>query len=576
MQDTANNVIDARLSEALGQYFNGVTLRSTVGDCTILSGVRKQNGAPVSIYTPSFSVARDDAIASEIGKAFAAYDKLANPRLQATERLLTSRAFKKTPALAVLSCPVPVFDDAFDTLPLANRLHLFDEVLEGLAALHGAGLVHGNLSPDVIRREAEGSGARLCELTFSGERSTTVTSQPAVYQSRHVINTTQPRAEDDVHAAGFLGYRILMGPDGPARVLNCAPDDPEAAVAAILGETSPAPTAEELFPDGHESGDQIARLLARMTGRLENASPYSNADAARRAFRTVLSSPGQAPQVEMSPIAAPSPVAAPHQTIVKEGVSRAIAITVFAGFLTSTAAACYLYLANADLKATLGQAIALVQSERATFARTQDVWGQLRLADRSLAIAEAMGAARASDDAADAAETARTTLAAADSEMSDDLTKAAELAETAHQNAETALSHIATVREAAETARTTALDAGAFATLAAADPEEIAEPMDLSKSAEQQFTEGTFQTAATTWSMAATVFVDVTARRREAAEAVRAKVQDVDADTSSPQTILAQTYVTRASAAFDQGRFGEAEALYKAALAAFGLSLIHI
>ena len=193
MQDNANNVIDARLSEALGTYFNGVTLQKTVGDCAILSGVRKQNGAPVSIYTPSFSVARDEAISADIGKAFAVYDKLANPRLQATERLLTSRAFKKTPALAVLACPVPVFDEAFDTLPLEARLGLFDQVLEGLAALHGAGMVHGNLSPDVVRREGEGSSARLTELTFSGDRSTTVTSHPPAYQSLHVIITTQPR-----------------------------------------------------------------------------------------------------------------------------------------------------------------------------------------------------------------------------------------------------------------------------------------------------------------------------------------------------------------------------------------------
>ncbi|MEP5197902.1 MAG: hypothetical protein ABJQ66_00650, partial [Paracoccaceae bacterium] len=99
MNDTANNVIDARLSEALGTYFNGVTLLKTVGDCAILSGVRKQNGAPVSIYTPSFAVARDEAIAADIGKAFATYDKIASPHLQATERLLTSRAFRKSPAL---------------------------------------------------------------------------------------------------------------------------------------------------------------------------------------------------------------------------------------------------------------------------------------------------------------------------------------------------------------------------------------------------------------------------------------------------------------------------------------------
>ena len=67
MQDNANNVIDSRLADALGAYFNGVTLQKTVGDCAILSGVRKQNGAPVSIYTPSFNVARDEAISAELG-----------------------------------------------------------------------------------------------------------------------------------------------------------------------------------------------------------------------------------------------------------------------------------------------------------------------------------------------------------------------------------------------------------------------------------------------------------------------------------------------------------------------------
>src|SRR6056297_3632382 len=240
MQDTANHVIDARLSEALGQYFNGVTLEKTVGDCAVLSGVRKQNSAPVSIYTPSFSVARDEAVTADIAKGFAAYAKLESPRLQATERLLTSRAFRKSPALAV------------------------------------------------VRREAEGGGLRLTELTFSGGRATTVAHQPAAYQSRHIVNSAQPRAEDDVHAAGMLGYRIVLGPEGPARMLTGAPADDEAIVAAVLGEARPPLTAEELFPDGHPNADQLARLLARMTGHLPNAAPYSSAAAARRAFHTVL------------------------------------------------------------------------------------------------------------------------------------------------------------------------------------------------------------------------------------------------------------------------------------------------
>ena len=85
-----------------------------------------------------------------------------------------------------------------------------------------------NSLPGVVRREAEGGGLRLTELTFSGGRSTTVAHQPAAFQSRHIVNSAQPRAEDDVHAAGMLGYRIILGPDGPARVLTGAPADEEA------------------------------------------------------------------------------------------------------------------------------------------------------------------------------------------------------------------------------------------------------------------------------------------------------------------------------------------------------------
>ncbi|MEM1342276.1 MAG: hypothetical protein AAGF68_08125, partial [Pseudomonadota bacterium] len=107
MKDGANNVIDARLTEALGAYFNGVALLKTVGDCALLSGVRKQNGAPVTLYTPSFSAARDDTLVTELGRAFATFDKLSAPQLEASERLLTSRAFKKSPVLAVLACPEP-------------------------------------------------------------------------------------------------------------------------------------------------------------------------------------------------------------------------------------------------------------------------------------------------------------------------------------------------------------------------------------------------------------------------------------------------------------------------------------
>ncbi|MEO9827226.1 MAG: SUMF1/EgtB/PvdO family nonheme iron enzyme [Paracoccaceae bacterium] len=568
MNDTANNVIDARLSEALGTYFNGVTLLKTVGDCAILSGVRKQNGAPVSIYTPSFAVARDEAIAADIGKAFATYDKIASPHLQATERLLTSRAFRKSPALAVLSCPVPVFDEAFDTLPVDARLQLFDQVLDGLAALHGAGLIHGNLSADVVRRETTGGIARLTDLTFSGDRSTTVTAQPAAYQSAQVINTTQPRAEDDVHAAGMLGYRILLGPDGPAIALTGGPADPEAVVAAILGEARDAPDAAILFPDGHEKSEQVARLLARMTGRLPNATPYSNAGAAKRAFQSVLTGVS-APEPITAPSASATSVPTAHMASPSPtGVSKAVAITLFTGFLCSTAAASYFYMANQTSLDQRDSVVARLKSDTARFNSTEAARQELRNADRALTTAVASGTALASTEASAAVESARTTLASADAAIEGTPNDAATQAGQARAQAEMALELGTNAKTMAAGARETALSAEELAALAVgSNISVLVEASDRSQQADLAQSEGRYEVAATLWSEAEAGFSALIESTRNAANETRSRIQSADLDAAGAGAILAKSYISRADAAFDEGRFANADELYQAALA---------
>lgn len=568
MNDTANNVIDARLSEALGSYFNGVTLLKTVGDCSILSGVRKQNGAPVSIYTPSFNVARDEAIVADMAKAFATYDKIGNPHLQATERLLTSRAFKKMPALAVLSCPVAVFDEAFDTLPVDARLQLFDQVLDALAALHGAGVVHGNLSADVIRRETDGGVLRLTDLTFSGDRSTTVTGQPVAYQSRHVINTTQPRLEDDVHAAGMLGYRILMGPDGPAQVLTGGPAEPEAIVSAILGDGQDAPTAEQLFPEGHDKAEQVTRLLARMTGRLQNAAPYSNASAARRAFQTVLT--GQtAPDIAPSIARADPPstyAAAPASQ--PDGVSKPVALTLFAGLLISTGAACYFYLANQTSLAERDYVVARLQSDTARFAQVEEARQELRVADRILSTAVASGAASASEKASTVIEEARLALSNADEVIGQDPTQATAFASQASNGATMAMSLLEDARASAEKAQEIANtdDANVKRAYRPGSPELLQGITEL-VNAEHAFDKGEFDKAADLWEQASVILSDLVDTARSTAESARAAFKNAgDGSSNQAGAIVAKSYATRAETAFEVGQYSDAASLYQAAV----------
>lgn len=569
MKDTANNVIDARLSEALGSYFNGVTLLKTVGDCSILSGVRKQNGAPVSIYTPSFNVSRDESIVADMAKAFATYDKIGNPHLQATERLLTSRTFRKMPALAVLSCPVPVFDEAFDTWSVDARLQLFDQLLDGLAAVHAAGLVHGNLSDDVIRRETEGGLPRLTDLTFSGDRSTTVTGQPVVYQSRHVINTTQPGPEDDVHAAGMLGYRILMGPDGPARVLTGGPAEPEAIVSAILGEEQNPPAVEDLFPEGHEKSDQVARLLARMTGRLPNAAPYSNAGAARRAFQTVLT--GQTAPDIAAPIAAADPTPTHAAAVVSrpDGVSRPTALTLFAGLVISTGAACYFYLANQTSLAERDYVVARLQSDTARFAEVEKARQELRIADRTLATAIASGAANASEKAGAMIEEARLALATAEEAIGQDPKQASEFADQASNGATIAMSLLEESRTRAAQAQEIANtdDANVKRAYRPGSPELLKGITEL-VNAEHAFAKGEYDKAATLWEQASVILSDLVETARTSAEAARTAFEAASGGVSDQAgAIVAKSYASRAETAFEAGQYSDAASLYFAAVA---------
>lgn len=583
MSDTANNVIDARLTEALGQYFNGVALKQTVGDCTILSAVRKQNGAPVDIYTPSYTVARDDEVTGSIAKAFATYDKLNSTRLQSPERLLTTKAFKKAPALAVLSCPVPVFDDAFDTHPVDAKLQIFDEILDGLATLHQAGLIHGNLSDIAARREAPDGSLRLCDLTFSGDRATTVTAQPTAYQSRNVINTTQPSLVDDVHAAGMLGYRILLGPRGLSQVLTGQPDtEPDQFAAAILGEDRDAPTPEQLFPDGHASATQISRLLARMTGRLPQVGPYSSADAARRAFHTVRDNPqtGQTASapVAITPAAAPLPRSAETSA---QGISRPVAVMIFGGFLASTAAAGYFYTENTGLifeKRLHLDAIdslkATITQERAVAASALTSHLAIVEATRALDLADYQGAAKASAEANEYLSTAQAAqIAASDAHAAgsfDDATTSAELAKT---QATLAREATLTAIDVAATAKDRANVAMATANLAAgSDHSLLTKPTDLMNRASSAYEDGTHTKATQHWTDAAAAFADATTTLQDQASDAQATftAQSSDAAETTPQVVLAKTFAVRAEGAVTQGKYADAIALFEAASEALG------
>ncbi|RDC75292.1 hypothetical protein DLJ49_00625 [Rhodovulum sp. 12E13] len=534
MSDDHGNVLDARLAQALQQYFNGVKYRKTVGDCVIVSAIRKQNSAPVDIYAPTFAIAGEDAARAAILADFQKVDKLASPVLQSTERLLTRGDFRQTPSLAMLSCPVPVFDDAFDARALDYRLRVFEEVLRGLAALHEAGVIHGNLHPGVIRREEEASSLKLCDFAWSGGRGTTVTDQPTLYRSAHVVNSSTPGMIDDVHAAGMVGYRILMGGYGPEKVLtgHAEPADDDQIVSCILGEAAPAPTGAELFPEGHPAADQVARLLARMTGRLEGSAPYSTAAAALRAFRSMVDNPGggaaieagtQAPRPSDPP---PPPARPPRAERAGGGVSNAVAIVLFAGFLGAGGAAYYLWMQVQEARgAAVALAAELRDAQRVRTTLGEDVAALLG-AERRLGEARGAGPA-ASVAAAAALGAAEATLdearAAVGSGTFDVLS---ETATQATREAAAILPLIDAAREAAIGARARADELAAQAARAGtAGGAPLGDAAEATAVAEGLTLERRFEEAASGWSDAAALYEAAIAAAGQAAAAARSAAE---------------------------------------------------
>lgn len=136
-----------------------------------------------------------------------------------------------------------------------EAVHILDQILAGLAFIHGRGIVHGDLKPANVLLTPQGT-AKLTDFglsTMSDPESTSTGLMVArgalgtpAYMSPEVASGRRATALSDIYAAGALLYRLVAGQcyidlegRSPAEVLRAilteVPRTPENVDVRVLG-----------------------------------------------------------------------------------------------------------------------------------------------------------------------------------------------------------------------------------------------------------------------------------------------------------------------------------------------------
>jgi serine/threonine-protein kinase len=202
-------------------------------------------------------------------------------------------------------------------LPLAEVVHIVDEVCAGMAAAHAANVVHRDLKPDNVLMGKDGrivvtdfgiahaaAGAAGVAKTIGG-----IVGTPAYMAPEQVEAATDIDARADLYALGAMIYELLTGErpwpgDAPfvvaaARLIH-PPPDPRVLVPSL-----PAPVAEV-----------VLRCMAK-----DRAARFASAELLATALKEAASSSG-APSPTLSAPRAPLPPPSPSQVLVSEKAPR--------------------------------------------------------------------------------------------------------------------------------------------------------------------------------------------------------------------------------------------------------------
>jgi serine/threonine-protein kinase len=167
---------------------------------------------------------------------------------------------------------------------------LLRQVLDGLASVHDAGIVHRDVKPENVLIDERG---RLLLTDFGIARidgMNTVTASGMImgtfaYMAPELATSGLPSPASDVYAAGILGYELLTG---------SAPHTGPNLVAVLRSHANDPVTRPPRIPDS------IWAVLDSLLAKEPEQRPASAAEA-RDQLHAALQRPPQAPQTSIAP-----------------------------------------------------------------------------------------------------------------------------------------------------------------------------------------------------------------------------------------------------------------------------------
>ncbi|MEV6579643.1 serine/threonine-protein kinase [Streptomyces sp. NPDC051582] len=201
-------------------------------------------------------------------------------------------------------------------MPAPRARRVARALIEALAAMHGAGMVHGNVTPSGVLLDDSGR-AWLTGIRFSvaGSAQERVTGA-AQYMSPEQLEGRGPSAESDLFALGATLYHLVQGV-GPFHR-----DTLEATLAAVLGvsEDPPQPLRDPALAaliSGLLRRDPARRLTGRGARRVLDELDHGHPAAARASAHTAaaLPRPATLASAPPDPAPAPAPAASPGRPV---------------------------------------------------------------------------------------------------------------------------------------------------------------------------------------------------------------------------------------------------------------------